>query len=90
MELLQVPVPLHLSLISVDTTFHLACERQEMLVNELGGKTVTSVLLGGLDVLVDLMLGPEPLIATRIRAGEGTQTSMVHQVKSEIPHSGIC
>ena len=52
-----------------------------MLVNELRGKTVARMLLGSLDVQVDLVLGPEPLIAALIRAGEGTQTTMIHQVK---------
>ena len=54
-----------------------------MLVNELGGKAVTRVLLGVLDVLVDQPLRLEPLVAARIRAGEGAQTTVIHQVKSE-------
>jgi len=84
-----MPVPLHLGLIPVHTTFHLAGERQEMLVNELGGKAVARVLLGVLDVLVDQPLRLEPLIATLIRAGEGTQTDMVHVMMLEAPQSGI-
>ena len=55
-----------------------------MLVNELGGKAVARVLLGGLDVLVDLVLGPEPLITTLIGAGERSQTSVIHLVKLEL------
>ena len=51
-----------------------------MLVNELRSKAVTRVLLGGLDVLVDHRLLLEPLVTARIRAGEGSQTSMIHQV----------
>jgi len=82
-ELLHVPVPLHLGLIPVDTTLHLAGERQEMFVNEFGGKAVARVLLGGLDVLVDLILPIEPLVATCIRAGKGTQTTVVHQMQLE-------
>jgi len=84
-----MPVPLHLGLIPVHTTFHLAGERQEMLVNELGGKTVTRVLLGGLDVLVDKLLRLEPLIAALIRAGEWPQTRVIHQVKLETSVSCI-
>ena len=60
-----------------------------MLVNELGGKAVTRVLLGGLDVLVDKHLGLEPLITTLIRAGERSQTSVIHNVKFETIISGI-
>ena len=61
-----------------------------MLVDELGGKAVTCVLLGGLDVQVDLPLRLEPLVAARIRAGEGAQTSVIQHVKleSKVPSIG--
>ena len=59
---------------------YLASERQEMLVNELGSKAVTSVLLGSLDMVVDTGLGLEPLLAALIGAGERAQTSVIHQM----------
>ena len=60
-----------------------------MLVDELGGKAVTRVLLGGLDVLVDKRLGLEPLIATLIWAGERSQASMVHHMHLDSIVRGI-
>ena len=63
---------------------YLTSERQEMLVDELGGKAVASMLLGSLDVVVDHVLGPEPLVAALIGAGERALTSVVHQMELEI------
>ena len=61
-----------------------------MLVDKLRGKAVARVLLGGLDVLVDKLLGLEPLTTALIRAGEGTQTTVIHLVKFESTVAGIC
>jgi len=83
-ELLHVPIPLHLRLIPVDTTFHLAREGQEMPVNELGSKAVASMLLGSLDVVVDKVLRLEPLITALIGARERTLTSVIHQMELEL------
>jgi len=52
-QLLHVPVPLHLSLVPVHTPFHLAGEGQQILVNNLRSQAVASMLLGRLDVAVD-------------------------------------
>ena len=43
---------------------YLACEGQEVLVDEFGGQAVASVLLGCLDVAVHLMLRLESLVTT--------------------------
>ena len=51
-----------------------------MLVDELGGETVTRMLLGGLDVQVDHGLRLEPLITALVWAGERSQASMVQQM----------
>jgi len=88
-KLLHVPVSLHLCLIPIDTSFRLASERQKMLVNELGSKAVPSMLLGSLDVVVDHVLRLEPLITALIRAGEGTQARVIHQVILETCVCGI-
>jgi len=79
-QLLHVPVPLHLSLVPVDAAFHLASEGQEMLVDEFGGQAVASMLLGSLDMMVDFPLDLEPLVAALIRAGEGAQAGVIHQM----------
>jgi len=83
-ELLHVPVPLHLSLIPVGATCHLASEGQEVLVDEFGSQAVASMLLRSLDVMVDQALGLEPLTAALVRTGERTQTSVIHLVQLEI------
>ena len=61
-------------------TIHLACERQQVLVNDLGGLAVPLVLLGLLDVLVNITLRLEPLSTSFIRAGERSLAGVVHQV----------
>ena len=43
---------------------YLASERKEVIVDELGRQTVASVLLGSLDVVVDILLRLEPLVTT--------------------------
>lgn len=88
MQLLHVSVPLHLRLISVDAPFRLASEWQEILVEELGRQTVAGVLLGFLDVAVDLELCSEPLAAALIGAGEWTLARVVHHVQLEGTWSG--
>jgi len=82
-QLLHVPVPLHLSLVPVDAAFHLASEGQEMLVDEFGGQAVASMLLGSLDVMVDPVLRLEPLVAALVRTGKGAQASVIHQMMLE-------
>ena len=60
-----------------------------MLVKELGSKAVPSMLLGSLDVVVDHVLGLEPLVAALIGAGEGTHTRVIHKMELETPVCGI-
>ena len=59
---------------------HLAGERQQVLVDELGSLAVPLVLLGLLDVGVHLPLRLEPLSAALVRAGERSLAGVVHQV----------
>jgi len=79
-KLLHVSVPLHLSLVTVDTPFCLASEGQHILVNDLGSQTVASMLLGSLDVVVHQALRLESLTTTFVGAGEGTHASVIHHV----------
>ena len=46
------------------STIYLASEGKEVIVDELGRQTVASVLLGSLDVEVDVLLCFEPLVTT--------------------------
>ena len=59
---------------------HLAGERQQVLVDDLGGLAVPLVLLGLLDVLVHELLRLEPLSTAFIRARERSLAGVVHQV----------
>ena len=68
---------------------YLACEGQEVLVDEFGGQAVASVLLGCLDVVVDPGLGLEPFVAALIWAGERAHTSVIHQMHLETIVCGI-
>lgn len=88
MQLLHVPVSLHLGLVAVDAPFRLASEGKEVIVDELGSQAVASVLLGSLDVEVDVLLCFEPLVTTLVRAGEWTLASVVHNVELEEDFGG--
>jgi len=81
MQLLHMSVPLHLRLVTVDTSFHLASEWKEILVEELGREAVAGVLLGFLDVHVDLALRLEPIAAALVGAGEWTLARVIHLVQ---------
>ena len=59
---------------------HLAGERKQVLVDDLGSLAVPLVLLGLLDVGVHLPLRLEPLSAALVRAGERSLAGVVHQV----------
>ena len=59
---------------------HLAGERKQVFVDDLGGLAVPLVLLGLLDVLVRLPLRLEPLSTSFIRARERSLAGVVHQV----------
>jgi len=82
-QLLHVPVSLHLGLVTVDASFRLASEGKEVIVDELGSQAVASVLLGSLDVQVHHPLCLEPLVTTLVRAGEWALASVVHHVQLE-------
>jgi len=82
---LHVSVALDLGLVAVDTTFHLAGEREQVLVDDLGGLTVPLVLLGPLDVLVHLSLRFEPISTALIRAGERPLFGVGHHVPLQAP-----
>jgi len=82
-EFLHVPVPLHLGLVPVDTSVGLACEGQQILVDELGCEAMASVSLGFLDVHVNLPLRLEPLLATLVGTWEWSLSCVVHHVKLE-------
>jgi len=86
-QLLHVPVSLHLGLVPVDAPFRLASEGKEVIVDELGRQAVACVLLGGLDVLVHHRLCLEPLVTTLIGAGEWTLARVIHHVHLQ-PSSG--
>jgi len=88
-KFLHVPVPLHLGLVPVDTSFGLASEGKQILVNELGCEAVASMSLGSLDVMVDLVLCLETLRAALIRAWEWSLSCVVHQVQFELLHRRI-
>jgi len=79
-QLLHVPVSLHLGLVTVDASFRLASEGKEVIVDELGSQAVASVLLGSLDVAVDHTLCFEPLVTTLVGAGVRTLPCVVHHV----------
>jgi len=83
-ELLHMPVPLHLCLIPVDAAFHLAAKGQQILVDDLGSQAVASVFLSSLDVIVHVSLTLEPFIG----AGEWALTSVVHHVQLQIEIGG--
>jgi len=87
-QLLRMPVPLHLGLVPVDAPLRLASEGEEVLVDELGCQAVAGMLLGGLDVAVNVMLLLEFLVTTLIRAGEWTLACVVHHVPLEGAGSG--
>ena len=59
---------------------HLAGERKQVFVDDLGGLAVPLVLLGLLDVLVRLPLRLEPLSTSFIRARERSLAGVIHQV----------
>jgi len=80
-KLLHVPIALDLGLVAVDTSFHLACERKQVLVDDLGGLPVPLVLLGLLDVKVHELLRLKPLSTAFIRAGERALAGVVHEVE---------
>jgi len=79
-----MPVPLHLRLIPVDAPFRLAGEGQQILVNDLGSQAVASVLLGSLDVAVDIKLRLESLTTTFVGTREGTLASVTHHVQLQL------
>jgi len=79
-KLLHVPVPLHLRLVPIDTTFCLAGEGQQILVNDFRSQAVASVLLGSLDVVVHQALRLESLTTTFVGAGEWTLASVIHHM----------
>jgi len=87
-QLLHMPVPLHLGLVPVDAPLRLASEGEEVLVDELGRQAVAGVLLGGLDVLVDKKLRLEPLVTTIVGAGEWTLACVVHLVQLQVSSTG--
>ena len=60
---------------------HLACERKEVLVDDLGGLAVPLVLLGLINVLVNITLRLEPLSTALIRARERSFAGVVHQME---------
>ena len=64
---------------------HLACERKQILVDDLGRLAVPLVLLGLLDVLVRLSLRPKPHSAALVRAGDWSLAGVVHQVHLQAP-----
>jgi len=80
-----MPVTFDLGLVAVDTTFHLAGERKQVLVDDLGGLAVPLVLLGPLDVPVRISLRLEPLSTALIRAGERSLSGVDHHVPLQIP-----
>ena len=59
---------------------YLASERQQVFVDVLGSKAVASVPLGPLDVAVAKALGPEPLRAALVGAGDRTLAGVQHHV----------
>ena len=59
---------------------HLAGERQQVLVDELGSLPVPLVLLGLLDVLVRQPLRLEPHSAALVRAGDQSLAGVCHHV----------
>ena len=63
---------------------YLASEGQEVFVDVLGSQAVSSVPLGGLDVLVAIALRLEPLWATLVGAGDRTLTGVQHHVGSQV------
>ena len=63
---------------------YLASERKEILVEKLGREAVAGVLLGSLDVVVDLVLRLEPLAATLVGTGEWTLARVIHHVQLEV------
>jgi len=87
-QLLHVPVSLHLGLVTVDASFRLASEGKEVIVDELGSQAVAGVLLGCLDVLVHLMLRLESLVTTLVGAGEWALARVVHHVQLEKVEAG--
>ena len=60
---------------------HLAGERQQVLVIDLGSLAVPLVLLCLLDVLVHITLRLEPLFTALVRAGERSLSGVVHHVR---------
>jgi len=88
-QLLHVPVSLHLGLVTVDASFRLASEGKEVIVDELGSQAVASVLLGSLDMRVDEHLCLEPLVTTLVWAGEWTLACVVHHVQLEGSLGGL-
>jgi len=89
-KFLHVPIALDLSLVAVDTTFHLACERKQILVDDLGGLAVPLVLLRLLNVGVDITLRLEPVSTALIRAGEWSLAGVVHHMRLQVPGSFEC
>jgi len=81
MQLLHMSVPLHLRFVAIDAPFRLASERKEIRVEELGRQAVAGVLLGSLDVHVDLALRLESLTAALVGAGEWTLARVIHLVQ---------
>ena len=59
---------------------HLAGERKQVLVDDLGGLAVPLVLLGRLDVPIHRCLRLEPLSAAFIGAGERSLVSVSQHV----------
>ena len=64
---------------------HLAGERQQVLVDDLGGIAVPLVLLVLLDMLIHISLRLEPVSAALVRAGKRSLAGVVHQVHLQAP-----
>ena len=64
---------------------HLASERKQVLVDDLGSLAVPLVLLGLLDVGVDITLRLEPVSTPLIRAEERSLPGVDHHVPLQVP-----
>ena len=67
-----------------NTSLDLACERKQVLVDDLGGLAVPLVLLRLLDVLVHLPLRLESLSTALIGAGEWSLFGVSHHVPLQV------
>ena len=81
-------ITLLMSRVIINTNLHLACERKQVLVDDLGCLAVPLVLPGLLDVLVHLSLRLEPISTALIGAGERSLPSVGLHVPLWDP--GLC